>query len=364
MKRLFINIAGADREYLEAFSETVAAEYPSYAIGICDVCEGCMRDCDVCLNLLPENGYYGADGNIPGFGCSKSVRGLDPYAGVSALLSKLREIVSESETNTVERDDGLPGFSEPIPKEKLLTINTRQGLCVSLCFSFSGGTGTSCVSLAIARELSRYRDKKTLLLCLDEFEQAALCADESATGLTQSEMLYRYQRLFAKAPTDDSVAKFLTNSVYADEYGVLRLKRDTGVSAFSGLSACVLEHILEEYRRALNLGAIVLDLGKRLRTVEAISDGINVLCVEIRPETEQSEREDAIFPESAVRTYVFENQYCTDDIIKEGNAVKIGLSNSFGLAIKKLCDKLVGADESESMLQRGAIQREEGTENE
>ncbi len=89
-----------------------------------------------------------------------------------------------------------------------------------------GGIGTSSLALALGRSLSRFFNKKVLLLSFDLLASKSPSAG-CASGASRKDFFNYYQKMISGAEeTENSLSDFIVS----DEYGLDHLKSDSGIN--------------------------------------------------------------------------------------------------------------------------------------
>ena len=213
-------------------------------------------------------------------------------------------------------------------------------ICV---YAFAGGIGTSCASVGIGRELSRYRGEKVMYLSLEETEDKGLFP-EGVRAMSSEEVLFRYLRLKKIDAAQKEYDQLFHMAAACDEYGLCRFAPDDGVASLPGMEPGAIYSFLEQLALTLGLRRIVLDFGTRIRSLREfaeITEEEEAFFIEVPAEEGISARKTRpLFVEGKRLTAVFPR--CGEDVRSINGHTEVGLSNAFGLAIKELCDRITG----------------------
>jgi hypothetical protein len=300
---------------------------------------------------------------------------VDRYAGVAAILDTVRGVVLDKALVGPEPVGGIlrrggAGFAGAPDGEKTICL-----------YALAGGVGTSCAAIGIGRELARYREKRVLYISLEDREQAALCPACSpgvksgsvpgagagigtGSGMSTEEVLYRLMRCRKDGADPETVARLLRESVRPDEYGLFRLRGNIGLNSLAALGIQDVLDLLCAFEDALTVDFLILDFGTRLHALGEFADICEPIVLEVRPESRGAAFDqpatpaahgketaggppfsaDSLYADSASQSYVFANPVCPEDIRETDGRVEVSLANAFGLAVKSVCDQLLGEE--------------------
>jgi hypothetical protein len=327
MKRMALCIMDTDKGYAQAFAHVVAVDHPGYAVALREGCADCPRACDVCLCVSATG--------VDGAACDRCIPLTDERkcAGVSAVLAEARRFVAEKR---LEKRENEQGTGSP-----LAFAGEVDGLvCV---YAKAGGVGASVTALGIARELTRYRGRRALYLCVTETEAQTL-APSGGAAMRAEAFLYHYLRLRSDKPAaaavDADIVALARAAAPADGYGLHRLAPDADANSLSALGAPALLAAIADFKRALALDMVVIDFGTRRRFLREFLDGADPALVEVRPERPAGGGMPAAQTDDG--TLLFVNPVCHEDIRCAGGRTEVGLANAFGLAVKQCCDRILG----------------------
>jgi hypothetical protein len=316
----------------------------------------------------------------------------DRHAGVASILDAARRVVLDRALAGPETGGGTSrrceaGFAGAPDGEKTICLH-----------ALAGGVGTSCCAIGIGRELARYRAKRVLCLSLEDRESAALClsgvsdaesggksdagagfaTDSGAgrgtgfgtssvgvgfgassadagrcSGMSAEEMLYRLMRCRKDGAGQETVARLLQESARPDEYGLFRLRGTAGLNSLAALGIRDMLDLVCAFGDALSTDFLILDFGTRLHALGEFVDVCEPIVVEVRPESPVEGTPpfsvDSLFADSASQSFVFANPVCPEDIRDSDGRVEVSLANAFGLAVKRVCDQLLGEETEDSL---------------
>lgn len=317
-----------DKGYADAFARVIALDHPGCSVTLRGGCGGCRRGADVCLaargaaedcqkRLLLLEGEKDAEAAQ-----GEKTPAVWKYAGAAHILAASRRLAMERRAVPAA---GAAGGEPPVPDASL-----PEDL-LACFFAKSGGVGTSCAAIGAARELSRYRGRRTLYLSLEEKESEALFPPEAGGAMRAEAFLFQY--LQKRRGGAGALRGLLETAAAQDGYGVYRLAPDARENSLSSLTAGEVLALLAQLRAALSLDKIVLDFGTRLRMLRAFTDICEAALVEVSREGLPAAAEDGVA--------AFANPDCAQDVRRMGSHTEIGLAGAFGLAVKQCCDRLL-----------------------
>ena len=294
-----------DAGWAKAFLRTVSLDHPGYTVTFKTCCsEKCEGNFDVCIDLNSTGDHACRRALVPA--CGRK-------AGVTALLTEVKRFIASGSAVESRTGGDFPVF---------LGTGEVDGNKVACVHSLTGGVGTSCASIGIGRELSRYREVKTVYLCLTDIESVALLPESCSSAMTAEELLYRCLRTATKDEGNNSLEPLIRAALIADEYGLFRLGVNPDLNALSALTAYELAGLLALIDRTIEHAFFVLDFGTRRRLLNEFCEICDAKTIEIVKEGSSA------IPE------------CPEDVRRNGEKIDIALTNAFGLRIKELCDSL------------------------
>ena len=356
MKPISLCIIDTDSEYANTFARIVALDYKGINISV--VIIDFERSPSIDLEEIPENDIYLVSENIgmveafiekniskivflcDNKVCSdKEVTRVFRFDGVNHIMNLVRNFffnnrlnrVSHSHQNSIE----LPKTSFNFPM-----LNDEN---LILSFSISGGVGLSSSAIGIGRELSRYRNKKTMYLSLENFENSYLCTSSLHNSISGEEFLYKYYRASKNGFDEETTDMLIRLAISTDEYGLFRFKPDIGSNSMSSLDINSLSEILSVLENSLKLDVIIIDVGTRVDILKRIIEVFTPICIFLTEEDSGEfamEMLDYLTEDYVTKRHVFSMPNCHDEVIKNGKNIEISLSNEFGFAIKGICDKI------------------------
>ena len=381
-----------DAEYAKAFTEVVALDHAGYGVKTRGACGGpdCGNDVDVCIGFGAEGagwqdqiGRCGEDVDVCiGFGaeaadprdqagrCGKAmVPKGGRYAGVGAILREARAFVldrimaagrqgSMGGWDSHGGRDSIGGWDIPGGAEWAGAAAFGAGALVCV-YGRAGGLGTSSAAIGIGREFARYRGEKALYLSMEDSEDAGLFPD-GLSAMRSEEALYRYIRVLKDGATPEAFAQVFSAAAARDEYGLYRIAPDDGLNRLAGLEPSGLYGFLRHIGAALGLSRIVLDFGTRLHLLSAFAANLapeEACFVEALAAGADGTGDagEAVAGAGVVETGAGRElfgdgglsfsrafPYCEEDIRQVDGRVDVGLANAFGLAVKEVCDKIMG----------------------
>ena len=259
------------------------------------------------------------------------------FSGVENIISTAKQMILSNRLLLIDETTTKNLDFHPLDDEGLI-----------LFFSLSGGVGVSSAAIGVGRELARYRDKKTMYISLEDFENNNLCTSEIFFTNSQEQFLYQFFRFLNSGLASEIIQSIIIDSVGVDEYGLYRLKPDTGVNSFSTLDITSLLAVLYKIKSVLNLDFLILDFGTRIGFLAKFLEVFDSFCICIVDGEERALEESEIFNlvgGSTNNKMCFSIPNCHEDFIKTGKDIEISLSSEFGSAMKKLCDKILTCDE-------------------
>jgi hypothetical protein len=336
MRNISIGILDKDPHYVKAFMSVVALEHKGFVVGARGVCKrDCPKDVDVCIRFEPyEESAHEA--------CEKAFWPVcGRYAGVSAILSEARAFVIDRRASA-----SGAGRSQPF-RTSVEVFPDRALLCVYAC---AGGLGTSAAAIGIGRELARYRGEQALYLSLEDAEDPGLFP-AGLQAMRAEEVLYRYLRILNNMGADGvhneriAFEELFSAAAARDEYGLRRLAPDDGLCCLAGLAAGELYMFLRHFAAALGLTRLVLDFGTRLYSLASFASMLEeeeAFFIEALPVDEDGVRKRKKIVENEATSISAVFPCCPEDVRIVGNGTDIGLANAFGLAVKEVCDRIMG----------------------
>ncbi|MCL1896178.1 MAG: hypothetical protein FWG03_06505 [Clostridiales bacterium] len=343
MKNIALCIVDMDAHYRKAFLGAVALGHPGYTVVSRDACgEDCRMDVEVCI--LSPGGAAAARGYCQ----SAFSPACGRYAGVSAILSEARAFAFDRSAGA-GRPAGISGRPGAAAGPNACPAPFPAGalICVYGC---AGGQGVSSAAIGIGREISRYRGARAMYLSIEDVEDPGLFPG-GVHAMRAEELLYRYMRAIHVGEAPDMLEKLFGSAASRDEYGLFRLAADEGAGSLSSLAPAELYAFLGRAYAALGLTHIVLDFGTRLHGLSAfvsVLDEGEAAIIEAFPEHEGGAgKRRAAFSdvggacaEAPVLAAAFPS--CPEDIRKQDGHTDVGLANAFGLAVKEVCDRIMG----------------------
>ena len=329
MRNYAVCILDNDIHYAKAFIKAVALDHAGVAVGVRSACvEGCGGEYDVCI------GFGGAGRGA----CEKAFEpSCGKYGGISAILSEARKFVIDNAASS--RKDNSPYISGS-RSEGTFSFGAEALICVH---AFAGGTGTSCAAIGVGRELARYRGEQVLYLSLEDVEDQGLYSADLC-AMRAEEVLYRYLRLLNNGAGKEEFVGLFDAAFARDEYGLFRLAPDEVAGSMAALSPGELYVFLSDLTIALGFVRVVLDFGTRLgflKAFAALPERGETLLIEVRPEgREDLKVERTLFSDKNRLAAVF--PVCDEDVRRQGEYTDVGIANAFGLAVKKVCDRITG----------------------
>jgi len=242
---------------------------------------------------------------------------------------------------------GRPYGRMPLPAGGAEAFPSGTLLCVYAC---AGGLGTSAAAIGIGRELARYRGEKALYLSLEDAEDPGLFP-AGVQAMRAEETLYRYLRILNNRDAEraldgmKSFEELFSAAAACDEYGLRRLAPDEGLCSLAGLTAGELYLFLKHFAAALGLTRIVLDFGAKLYSLAAFASALDdeeAFFIEALSADEDGARKRKKIVETEAASIAAAFPCCPEDVRRLGEGTDVGLANAFGLAVKDVCDKIVG----------------------
>ena len=354
MKNIKLCIVDTDAGYRKAFLGAVALGHPGYNVAVRDACgEDCAMDADVCI-MPPE-----AAGTARGYCQRAFAPACGRYAGVEAILSEAKAFAFDrwAASGGIARQAGASGrrgaaagfgagaAMGQVPR--LAPFPTGALICVYGC---AGGQGTSCAAIGIGREISRYRGARAMYLSLEDAEDGGLFP-AGAGAMRAEELLYRYMRAANAGAEKDAMEKLFCSAAARDGYGLYRLAADEGAGSLASLAPVELYVFLGRAFAALGLAHIVLDFGTRLHGLLAFASVLEegeAAFVEAHQETPGGGRKRRpVFADTGsggmgIQPLTAAFPSCPEDIREQDGHTDVGLANAFGLAVKEVCDRIMG----------------------
>lgn len=331
MRNYTICILDKDIHYAKAFIKAVVVDHAGFNIGVRNVCsENCARNVDVCIGFGIKDAAWGS--------CDKAFEPrCGKYAGVSAILNEAKKFVIDM---AMVCREGQARYSGKACQRGAAHFEAGTVICVYAC---AGGLGTSCAAIGIGRELARYRSEQVMYFSLEDAEDTGLFPS-GLTAMCAEEALYRYLRLLNAGSENEGFEQLFRAAAAYDEYGLYRFAPDEGTGSLSGLMPEELYLFLKRITDALRLKRIVLDFGTRLHFLAAFAALLEIeeaYFIEIRPEeVERIRKGRSLFSEEKLMTAAF--PFCDEDVRQRGVYTDVGIANAFGLAVKEMCDRIVG----------------------
>ena len=362
-------IINRDRDYAialaEAFSRTQkgfcvdipsASEWPGIDL-ISDRWDVYLVD-SACLKLeaLPENRdrilvlYNAFEEERP---CD--IKAIHKFSGCNAIAARIRFIFAESTGRPEPRATGGDKIS------------------IFSFFGVEGGAGVSSVALGLAREFSRYRGKRTLLISMEPFLSTGLCPEPEATDFNPADFLYYFLQ-----NRMDKIGRLKDACLFTDEYGVARLPSCPGFNPFRELSKKEFAGFLDLLLKEGDWENLFIDWGNgydRLsvewiaRSTQSVlvskSGGVknainqdlrNMIAASLRLEANQlihvvnmvPEDKEVSFGDIRAGNDCIHIPFDRGDFKPKGGGVDISLTNAFGTGIKEIADMILGVTKKEA----------------
>ncbi|MDR0876282.1 MAG: hypothetical protein LBN12_08750 [Clostridiales Family XIII bacterium] len=323
MKNISLCILNHDAGWAKAFLRAASLDHPGFSVTFRIGCCECTQEYDACLNLTGKDAVTCPCVSVPP--CGK-------HGGATALLAAANAFAVLRNRGQAMTAGAFPVFLEAgkMDEARMVCVHAR-----------AGGMGASCVSIGIGREMARYRDVKSIYLCLTDRESPALLPESCAAAMPAEALLFRSLRLQNRDgklgdPDDTSALSALIRAaVLPDEYGLLRLGVDQGLNALSSLTAQEALGLIGLMNKAVGPACFVLDFGTRGRLLDGFCEICDPIIFEVMREGRSEEvfaTEDCLlFPE------------CPEDIRRLGDRTDVALANAFGLKIKEICDTVLEA---------------------
>ena len=332
MMNKVVGILDRDVHYVKAFMSAVALDHEGYSVRACPECgAGCAGDVDVCIRFDAE-----AAGGAAQQACGKAFApACGRYAGVSAILREVRAFLLDRKAAGfgVAAGQGAPALGRA-------PFGTAALVCVYAC---AGGLGTSVGAIGIGRELARYRGGCVMYLSVEDAEDPGLFP-EGVRAMRAEEALYRYLRAVKSGEAPEAFGRLFGSAAARDEYGLFRLAPDDGPNSMARLAPEELYVFLQRASAALALTRIVLDFGTRLHCLNAfakVPEGREAIFVEVLP-SGGGVRKHMPPIEAGWLSLASALPRCREDIRRLDDKTDVGLANTFGLAVKEICDKITG----------------------
>lgn len=283
----------------------ISLDHPGYSVVFKTCCdENCEQKYDVCLNMDKDCNMDCSISLVPV--CGKQ-------SGVTALLAEVKKFIASVSAGENHSSGDFPVFLEngEIDETRVVCVGSR-----------SGGAGTSCVSIGIGREMSRYRELMTVYICLTEIESTALLPESCSAAMKGGELLYRSLRVAGKTDGHAGFDSLIRAAFIPDEYGLLRLGVDADINALSALTPYEFSGLLSLIDSVIGPVFFVVDFGTRMRMLKEFLEICDAKTIEVE------RYGSGAFPE------------CPEDVRHTSDKIDIALANTFGLKIKELCDEL------------------------
>ncbi len=166
---------------------------------------------------------------------------------------------------------------------KALPVKKKDMRIIALC-SLAGGAGCTAVSMALARELSRFHEKKVMYLSLEELESTLDYMEGFPEGKSISEYLYH---LFKEESLER--IPFIESFLLFDDYGVEAFLPSPGRNALKSLSAEEMQQFIGAVMDTARYDVLVLDLGFCLdKNALCCYEMANRICMVANQETSKS----------------------------------------------------------------------------
>jgi len=331
MKNYTVCILDKDIHYAKAFMKVVALEHAGFCVGARSACgENCPEEIDVCIGFGPRD--------EAGLSCEKAFEpACGKYAGAAAILSEVKKFILDRD---MACGKGSSLYAGKMSLSDGSSVASETLICVH---AYAGGLGTSCAAIGIGRELSRYRGESVLYISLEDVEDAGLFP-QGLHAMRAEEALYRYFRLLNTGAGQEGFGRLFRAATARDEYSLYRVEPDEGTGSFAGLASDELYIFLTRIVKALGLNRVVLDFGTRLHFLEsfaAYAGQGEAFLIEVRHEgDEYTTGKQTLFADERSFKAVF--PVCEEDVRRKGRHTDVGVANAFGLAVKEICDRIIG----------------------
>ena len=239
-------------------------------------------------------------------------------------------------------------------------------------YSPSGGAGTTSVSISVARELSRYHDKKVLYLNLEEFSSSSFYMDDSSADRSISDFLY-----YVLEKKINGLCTYADGFTFQDLYGVEAFRHEGGLNELRQLSRDEIDGLFRALTGCRRYDFIILDLGHSIN--DAISASISYCSIvavvfsdhviqrhkceiftRYLMEKELAKEEKMIFIRNRaefIREIEHRDETLTDCVKSEipieddpnsfcfhNKSMTVSIDHIFGIGVKKIADEIVGAN--------------------
>lgn len=169
---------------------------------------------------------------------------------------------------------------------KALPIKKKDMKLIAFC-AMEGGTGCTAVAIALARELSRFHDKKVMYLSLEELESTLDYMEGFSEGKSIGEYLYH---LFNQEGQNG--IPFIESFLIFDDHGVEAFLPSPGRNVLKSLSPQEMQIFISAVMDAGRYDVLVLDLGFCLdKNVLSCYEMANHICMVANQETSMSREE-------------------------------------------------------------------------
>jgi MinD-like ATPase involved in chromosome partitioning or flagellar assembly len=397
MENISVGLLHVNRAYAEALIRAAAESYRGFRFSVLDDLDMGSTPADsVKPDALCDVYLIGVDlleRELPPEISDRSVVLYDacseyPPKGRSAvdMYGSCREIVSFVLAKYAE------STGRPLPQIRSFGAGADGTPQIISFLSLEGGAGTSSVAIAAARELSRFRDRKTMYVSLETYASPAYWEPTDRTCMRDEDIpnciqeravpqldLNGYVYCFLRKQ-DEALIRHRAAAMLYDAYGVAHFRTAGGLNILPEFSAEELRTFIESLSRDSDLDYIVLDWGVRLDSVvrDFLCDAsaaviVNAADSDKRRYTVKTQadicaalgldRQQLIFvtnkagedAEGYLTFNCFEGEpdpadgfshivipYDTDSFRRGKSGVRIELTNAFGMGIKNLADEILG----------------------
>lgn len=255
----------------------------------------------------------------------------------------LREYVGRSVTEILNQIKEL--YAKRNPNTQVSFYNKRP---VHIAFlGISGGAGTSSIALGVARQLSRYKEKRVLYLSFEDFESDELYENKEESTKNSNDIVY-----YLLQGRSDAVVDFFERFTFKDEYGVERLSPSSMRNELSSLNITELHNLLSIIWGTGRYEYIILDLGNNLNERTKVLCELSTYLLLIDHATSIKNfaidiikvELEAIKPDlNIIQVMNHGNELAREDydekiFIIEEQSKEISLANSFGISIKNIVE--------------------------